>query len=121
MTDKVSASAIVCLLLNLSLLPPELAAAQQTIQAEQDEALELIEAALAEHQVNVLKQATTTRFALIYGQHSQGSFVTLALRQLPQRDGQLDLIVTTDSPNDPALEVRILRALHSASSSEGFN
>ena len=65
MTDKASTSAVVCLLLSLSLLPPDLAAAQQTIQAEQDEALELVEAALAEHQVKVLKQANTTRFAYV--------------------------------------------------------
>ena len=121
MNDKVPATRFGYLLLLLWLLPLNPTVAPQPLQAEQDDALQMVEVTLAEHQIEVLKQATTERFALIYGQQEQGSFVTLALRQLPQTDGQLDLIIATDSPHDPALEARLLRSLSRAAARENLN
>lgn len=86
-------------------------AAQLRLEIEQEQALAQIEAAFPEHQVRILDTATTDRFALIYAQHADGSAVTVTLRQLPQQAGFLDLTIATDSPQNPALERRLMQAL----------
>jgi len=91
-------------------------AAQQRSEAEQEEALTHLEAVFEQHQISVLEQAATDRFALVYAQQADGSAVTVTLRQLPQQTEFLDLTIATDSPHDPALERRLIQALRKAQS-----
>ena len=81
------------------------------LQAGQEQALDQVEALFSENQISITKQASTNRFALLYGQHADGTVVTVTLRELPQQAGFVDLIIATDSPHNPCLEQKLLRAL----------
>ena len=86
---RVLARVIVCSTLGLT--PTALYAAQFKLLAAQDDLLEKIETLLPQLDVTVMEQANTNRFALVYAQHSDGSFVTISLRQLPKQETHIDL------------------------------
>jgi len=83
--------------------------AQFTMNADQDTLLDAVEHQLQQSGWEVVDQAQTDRFAVIYARHAQGSFVTVTLRQLPSDEARVEVSVSTDSPYDSALEQRLLR------------
>lgn len=83
--------------------------AQLTVSADPDALLETVEQRLEQAGWEIVDQARTDRFALVYASHTNDGFVTVTLRQLPSEELRVELNVSTDSPADPALEQRLLR------------
>jgi len=93
----------------LSLASAAAAGVQQTIDGEHDSVVEQVEAALDRMGWQIVEQAQTNRFTLIYATQADRSFVTVTVRSLPAAGDTVEVDLNTDSPPDPALEHRLLQ------------
>lgn len=89
-------------------------ARDQILIATQERLLETLEQVLLEQQMEIVDQATTERFALVYATHGRGAHCTITIRQMPADPTRAKVTVLSDSPVDRNLEQALLRDLESA-------
>ena len=89
-------------------------AAQSLLQASPERLLGMLEATLSAHQVTILEQAETDRFALIFARHENGGHVTITIRQMPADADRSRVGIRSDNPVNPNFDNTLLAALQAA-------
>ncbi len=89
-------------------------AADELMNASQERLLNAVEETLLAREISVLERAQTDRFVLIYAAETDGSHVTISVRQLPADPDRARISITSDSPPNPNLDRALLNALGDA-------
>ncbi len=93
---------------------PAAYSADELMNASQERLLDAVEETLQARQIRVLERAQTDRFALLYATESDGSHITISVRQLPADPDRARISITSDSPANPNLDRALLNALSAA-------
>ena len=109
MNKTARAGLLLCAMATTTVTTSTAAAAEQSAPGALTDVLDHVTLTLEQAGFTVQDKAVTNRFALVYAKPADGSFVTVAIRELPSELARAHIVLTTDTPKDTYLEQTLLR------------